>query len=135
MDDRSLASALLLAVRKTAALLLDKHGSVVPFGATIDATGEDIKSVFPMDQHPRAGWEKLLELVLADLAVRAEDEKVSALAFATTLESESELAFAVQIETRAAAALILYPYQKAGKSWKIGDGQSQEDLLIDPIFD
>ena len=135
MDDRSLASALLLAVRKTAAELLDKHGSVVPFGATINAAGDDIKSVFPMDQHPRAGWEKLLELVLEDLAERSADESVAALAFATTLESESELAYAIQVETRAAAALIMYPYVKVGKGWKIGEGQAQEDLLVDPIFE
>ena len=88
-----------------------------------------------MDQHPRAGWEKLLELVLEDLAERSADESVAALAFATTLESESELAYAIQVETRAAAALIMYPYAKDGKSWKIGDGQAQEDLLVDPIFE
>ncbi|MFY0581977.1 hypothetical protein ACN28S_53770 [Cystobacter fuscus] len=56
--------------REAGLFLRRKHGSVLPFGLTLDPTGDNPRTYFPRDHPPRASWDELLDTTLAHLERR-----------------------------------------------------------------
>jgi hypothetical protein len=134
MKDEELLGKALHVAREAGLLLLRKHGSVLPFGLTLDLAGDNPRTWFPRDQLPRASWDELLDATLGHLERCIGSADVGALALVTTLESGSESGLGIQVETRASSLFLVYPYSGAGQSWKLGEPQTAQGLLVGPLL-
>ncbi|QRO01949.1 hypothetical protein JRI60_24485 [Archangium violaceum] len=134
MNDEELLGKALHVAREAGLLLLRKHGSVLPFGLTLDPAGDNPRTFFPRDQLPRASWDELLDATLGHLEQRSGSADVAAIALVTTLESGSESGLGIQVETRASSLFLVYPYSATGQSWRLGEPQTAEGLLVGPIL-
>jgi hypothetical protein len=135
MNDEELLGKTLHVAREAAMLLLRKHGSVLPFGLTLDPAGDQPRTFFPRDALPQASWDELLEATLGHLRRCGGSADVGAIAFATTLESEGgQSGLGIQVETRASSLFLLYPYRKTWRGWKLGEPQTAKGLLAGPLL-
>lgn len=134
MNDEELLGKALHVAREASMLLLRKQGSVLPFGLTLDPAGDNPRTWFPRDQLPRASWDELLDATLGHLERCIGSADVGAIALATTLESGSESGLGIQVETRTSALFLVYPYSGAGQSWRLGEPQTAEGLLVGPLL-
>lgn len=134
MNDEELLGKALHVAREGGVLLLRKHGSVLPFGLTLDPAGDNPRTFFPRDQLPRASWDELLEATIGHLERCSGATDVGAIALVTTLESGSESGLGVQVETRTSSLFLVYPYSGAGQSWRLGEPQQAEGLLVGPLL-
>ena len=134
MNDEELLGKALHVAREAGLLLLRKHGSVLPFGLTLDAAGDNPRTFFPRDQLPRASWDELLDATLGQLERRIDSEDVGAIAVVTTLESGGESGLGIQVETRASPLFLVYPYSGTGRNWSLGEPQTAERLLVGPLL-
>jgi hypothetical protein len=132
-DDELLAKTLDVA-REAAVLLLREHGTVLPFALTLDPSGDNVRTYFPRDEWPDAGWDELIDAAVGHLMRSKGAADVGAIAFATTLESESESGLGIQAETRSSALFLVYPYMGTGKSRRVGEPQAAEGLLMGPLL-
>lgn len=134
MNDEELMQKAMHVAKEAGLLLLRKQGSVLPFGLTLDPTGDTPRTYFPRDQLPRASWDELLDATVAHLERSIGSGGIGAIALVTTLESGSESGLGVQVETRAASLFLVYPYKGAGQNWKLGEPQTSEELLVGPLL-
>jgi hypothetical protein len=134
MNDEELLGKALHVAREAGLLLLRKHGTVLPFGLTLDAAGDNPRTFFPRDQLPRASWDELLAATLGQLARRIDSDDVRAIAVVTTLESGGESGLGIQVETRASSLFLVYPYSVTGRDWSLGEPQTAEGLLVGPLL-
>lgn len=134
MNDEELLQKALHGAREAGLLLLRKHGSVLPFGLTLDPAGDHPRTYFPRDQLPHASWDELLEATLAHLERSIGSGGIGAIALVTTLESGSQSGMGVQVETRASALFLVYPYSGAGRSRSLGEPETAEGLLVGPLL-
>jgi hypothetical protein len=134
MNDEELLAKTLHVAKEAGLLLLRKHGSVLPFGLTLDPAGDHPRTYFPRDSLPRAAWDELLDATLAHLERRIGSGGIGAIALVTTLESGSESGMGVQVETRAASLFLVYPYTGTGQSRSLGEPQTAEGLLVGPLL-
>jgi hypothetical protein len=134
MNDEELLGKALHVAREAGLLLLRKHGAVLPFGLTLDPAGDNPRTFFPRDQLPRASWDELLEATTGHLERCAGSADAGAIALVTTLESGSESGLGVQVETRTSSLFLVYPYSGAGQSWRLGEPQKAEGLLVGPLL-
>ncbi len=134
MNDEELLGKALHVAREASLLLLRKHGSVLPFGLTLDAAGDNPRTWFPRDQLPRASWDELLDATIGHLERCSGSGDVGAIALATTLESGNESGLGIQVETRASSLFLVYPYSGAGQSWSLEEPQTAEGLLVGPLL-
>jgi hypothetical protein len=134
MNDQELLEKALYVAREAGMLLIRKHGSVLPFGLTLDPAGDHPRTYFPRDQLPHAPWDELLEATLAHLERCIGAGGIGAIALVTTLESGSESGMGVQVETRASSLFLVYPYKGAGQSRSLGEPQTAEGLLAGPLL-
>ncbi len=134
MNDEELLGKALHVAREAGLLLLRKHGTVLPFGLTLDAAGDNPRTFFPRDQLPRASWDELLEATLGQLERRIDSDDVGAIAVVTTLESGGESGLGIQVETRASSLFLVYPYSGTGRNWSLGEPQKAEGLLVGPLL-
>lgn len=134
MNDEELLGKALHVAREGGLLLLRKHGSVLPFGLTLDLAGDNPRTWFARDQLPRASWDELLDATLGYLERCIGAGDVGAIALVTTLESGSESGLGIQVETRASSLFLVYPYSGAGQSWSLGEPQTAEGLLVGPLL-
>ncbi len=134
MNDKELLGKALHVAREGSMLLLRKHGTVLPFGLTLDAAGDNPRTWFPRDQLPRASWDELLDATVGHLERSSGSGDVGAIALATTLESGSETGLGIQVETRTSSLFLVYPYSGAGQNWRLGEPQSAEGLLVGPLL-
>ncbi|WP_257458788.1 hypothetical protein [Archangium lipolyticum] len=134
MNDEELLGKTLHVAREAGLLLLRKHGSVLPFGLTLDTSGGNPRTWFPRDQLPRASWDELLDATIGHLEQCGASADVGAIALATTLESGSESGLGIQVETRASSLFLVYPYSGTGQSWRLGEPQTAQGLLVGPLL-
>jgi hypothetical protein len=134
MNDEELLGKALHVAREAGLLLLRKHGTVLPFGLTLDAAGDNPRTFFPRDQLPRASWDELLDATLGQLERRIGSDDVGAIAVVTTLESGGESGLGIQVETRASSLFLVYPYSGTGRNWSLGEPQTAEGLLVGPLL-
>lgn len=134
MDDQDLLEKTLHVAREAGMFLLRKHGSVLPFGLTLDPAGDNPLTYFPRDQLPRASWDELLDATLAHLERRIGSGGIGAIALVTTLESGSQSGMGVQVETRASSLFLVYPYTGTGQNRSLGEPQTAEGLLVGPLL-
>ncbi|QRK04749.1 hypothetical protein JQX13_31575 [Archangium violaceum] len=134
MNDEELLKKALHVAREAGLLLLRKQGSVLPFGLTLDPAGDNPRTFFPRDQLPRASWDELLDATIAHLERGIGSGGVGAIALVTTLESGSESGMGIQVETRTASVFLVYPYSGTGQSWRLGEPQTAEGLLVGPLL-
>ncbi len=134
MNDQALLEKTLHVAREAGTFLLRKHGSVLPFGLTLDPAGDNPRTYFPRDQLPRASWDELLDATLAHLERRIGSGDIGAIALVTTLESGSESGMGVQVETRASSLFLVYPYTGTGQNRSLGEPQTAEGLLVGPLL-
>ncbi|WNG21350.1 hypothetical protein [Cystobacter fuscus] len=134
MNDDELLEKTLYVAREAGMLLLRKQGSVLPFGLTLDPAGDNPRTYFPRDQLPRASWDELLEATLAHLERSIGAGGIGAIALVTTLESGSQSGMGVQVETRASALFLVYPYTGTGQNRSLGEPQTAEGLLVEPLL-
>jgi len=134
MNDEELLGKALHVAREGGLLLLGKHGTVLPFGLTLDSAGDNPRTYFPRDQLPRASWDELLDATLGHLERCIGSDDVGAIAIVTTLESGSESGLGIQVETRASSLFLVYPYSGAGRSWSLGEPQTAKGLLVGPLL-
>ncbi|WP_309891425.1 hypothetical protein [Archangium sp.] len=134
MNDEGLLGKALHVAREGGLLLLRKHGTVLPFGLTLDSAGDNPRTFFPRDQLPRASWDELLDATLGHLERCIGSGDVGAIAVVTTLESGSESGLGIQVETRASSLFLVYPYSGAGPSWSLGEPQTAKGLLVGPLL-
>jgi hypothetical protein len=134
MNDEALLGKALHVAREAGLLLLRKHGSVLPFGLTLDPAGDTPRTWFPRDQLPRASWDELLDATIGHLEQSIGSANVGAIALVTTLESGSESGLGIQVETRASSLFLVYPYSGSGQSWKLGEPQTAQGLLVGPLL-
>jgi len=134
MNDDELLKKALHVAREAGLLLLRKHGTVLPFGLTLDPAGDHPRTYFPRDSLPRASWEELLEATISHLERCTGSGGIGAIALVTTLESGSESGMGVQVETRASSLFLVYPYEGAGQSRSLGEPQTSEELLVGPLL-
>ena len=134
MNDQELLEKALYVAREAGLLLLRKHGSVLPFGLTLDLAGDNPRTYFPRDQLPRASWDELLEATLAHLERCIDTGGIGAIALVTTLESGSESGMGVQVETRTSSLFLVYPYTATGQGRRLGEPQAAEGLLVGPLL-
>ena len=134
MNDEELLGKALHVAREAGLLLLRKHGTVLPFGLTLDAAGDNPRTFFPRDQLPRASWDELLDATLGQLERRINSDDVGAIAVVTTLESGGESGLGIQVETRASALFLVYPYSGTGRNWSLGEPQTAQGLLVGPLL-
>ncbi|WNG57026.1 hypothetical protein F0U59_21365 [Archangium gephyra] len=134
MNDEELLGKTLHVAREAGLLLLRKHGTVLPFGLTLDSAGDNPRTFFPRDQLPRASWDELLEATIGHLERSAGSADVGAIALVTTLESGSESGLGVQVETHSSSLFLVYPYSGTGQSLRLGEPQKAEGVLVGPIL-
>ncbi|PTL79359.1 hypothetical protein [Vitiosangium sp. GDMCC 1.1324] len=134
MNDQELLEKTLYVAKEAGLLLLRKHGTVLPFGLTLDTAGDHPKTWFPRDQLPRASWDELLDATIAHLERSIGSGGVGAIALVTTLESGSESGLGIQVETRDSSLFLVYPYSGTGQSRSLGEPQSAEGLLVGPLL-
>jgi hypothetical protein len=134
MNDEELLGKALHVAREASLLLLRKHGTVLPFGLTLDAAGDNPRTFFPRDQLPRASWDELLDATLGQLERRIDSGDVGAIAVVTTLESGGESGLGIQVETRASSLFLVYPYSGTGRNWSLGEPQTAQGLLVGPLL-
>jgi hypothetical protein len=134
MNDEELLGKTLHVAREAGVLLLGKHGSVLPFGLTLDRAGDNPRTYFPRDQQPHATWDELLDATVDHLVRCIGSADVGAIALATTLESGSESGLGIQVETRASSLFLVYPYSGTGRSRSLGEPQTAEGLLVGPLL-
>lgn len=134
MNDEELLEKALHVAREAGMFLLRKHGSVLPFGLTLDPAGDNPRTYFPRDQLPRASWDELLDATIAHLERCIGSGGIGAIALVTTLESGSESGMGVQVETRASSLFLVYPYSGTGQSLSLGEPQAAEGLLVGPLL-
>jgi len=134
MNDEELLGKALHVAREAGLLLLRKHDTVLPFGLTLDAAGDNPRTFFPGDQLPRASWDELLDATLGQLERRIASDDVGAIAVVTTLESGGESGLGIQVETRASSVFLVYPYSGTGPNWSLGEPQTAEGLLVGPLL-
>ena len=115
--------------------MLDRFGSVLPFGVILAGDAADVKTYFPKDKHPNASWEELVNLVESELRARVSVPETRAVAAVVEMQSGKDRAIAVQAETRSAATLLMYPIKKKLLGgWKIGDPSQGDNLLLDRLL-
>lgn len=134
MEDSELLGKALYVASEAAVFLLQKHGTVLPFGLTLDSQGDDPKTYFPRDQWPNAGWDELIDATVSHLAQCIASADIGAIALATTLESGSESGLGVQVETRSSSLFLIYPYIGAGRGRRLGEPGQAEGLLVGPLL-
>jgi hypothetical protein len=134
MNDEELLGKALHVAREGGLLLLRKQGTVLPFGLTLDAAGDNPRTFFPRDKLPRATWDELLDATIGHLERSIDAGDVGAIALATTLESGSETGLGIQVETRAASLFLVYPYSGSGQSWSLGEPQTAKGVLVGPLL-
>lgn len=134
MNDDELLAKTLHVAKEAGLLLLRKQGTVLPFGLTLDPAGDNPRTWFPRDQMPRASWDELLDASIAHLERTIGSGGVGAIALVTTLESGSESGLGIQVETRASALFLVYPYRGVGQSRSLGEPQTAEGLLVEPLL-
>ena len=134
MDDKELLGKALHVAREGSLLLLRKHGTVLPFGLTLDSAGDNPRTWFPRDQMPRASWDELLDATVGQLERSSGSDDVGAIALATTLESGSETGLGIQVETRSSSLFLVYPYSGSGQIWSLQEPQTAEGLLVGPLM-
>jgi hypothetical protein len=134
MNDKELLGKALHVAREASLLLLRKQGTVLPFGLTLDAAGDNPRTWFPRDQLPRASWDELLDATVGHLERSSGSADVGAIALATTLESGDESGLGIQVETRTSSLFLVYPYSGSGQSWSLKEPQTAEGLLVGPLM-
>ncbi|WNG45860.1 hypothetical protein F0U60_18395 [Archangium minus] len=134
MNDEELMAKTLHVAKEAGMLLLHKHGTVLPFGLTLDPAGDNPRTYFPRDQLPRASWDELLDATIAHLERSIDSGGIGAIALVTTLESGSESGLGVQVETRDSSLFLVYPYKGTGQSKSLGEPQTAEGLLVGPLL-
>ncbi|OJH41312.1 hypothetical protein [Cystobacter ferrugineus] len=134
MNDKELLEKTLHVAREAGLFLLRKHGSVLPFGLTLDPAGDNPRTYFPRDQLPGAAWEELIEATLAHLQQCIDSGDIGAIALVTTLESGSESGMGIQVETRTSSLFLVYPYTGTGQSQSLGEPQTAQGLLFGPLL-
>ncbi|WNG35407.1 hypothetical protein F0U61_18330 [Archangium violaceum] len=134
MNDEELLAKTLHVAKEAGMLLLRKHGTVLPFGLTLDPAGDNPRTYFPRDQLPRASWDELLDATIAHLERSIDSGGIGAIALVTTLESGSESGLGVQVETRDSSLFLVYPYKGTGQSKSLGEPQTAEGLLVGPLL-
>jgi hypothetical protein len=134
MNDEELLGKALHVAKEAGLLLLRKHGTVLPFGLTLDLAGDNPRTWFPRDQLPRASWDELLDATIAHLERCIASGGVGAIALGTTLESGSESGLGIQVETRASSLFLVYPYMGTGQRRSLGEPQTAEGLLVEPLL-
>ena len=133
-NDEELLEKALHVAKEAGLLLLRKHGSVLPFGLTLDPAGDNPRTCFPRDQLPRASWDELLDATIAHLERCIGAGDVGAIALVTTLESGRETGLGLQVETRASSLFLVYPYSGTGQHQSLGEPQTAEGLLVGPLL-
>jgi hypothetical protein len=134
MNDEELLGKALHVAREAGVFLLRKHGTVLPFGLTLDSAGDNPRTYFPRDQLPRATWDELLDATVDHLARCIGSADVGAIALATTLESGSKSGLGIQVETRTSSLFLVYPYSGTGPSRSLGEPQTAKELLVGPLL-
>jgi len=134
MNDKELLGKALHVAREASLLLLRKQGTVLPFGLTLDAAGDNPKTWFPRDQLPRASLDELLDATVGHLERSSSSGDVGAIALATTLESGSKSGLGIQVETRTSSLFLVYPYSGSGQNWSLEEPQTAEGLLVGPLL-
>ena len=74
MNDEELLAKTLHVAKEAGMLLLRKHGTVLPFGLTLDPAGDNPRTYFPRDQLPRASWDELLDSVTTAMHANRPDQ-------------------------------------------------------------
>jgi hypothetical protein len=134
MNDDELVGKALYVAREAALLLLRKHGTVLPFGLTLDSRGDNVRTYFPRDQLPNAGWDELINATVEYLARCVRSADVGVVVLATQLESEGQAGLGVQAETRSTRLFLLSPYLGTGRAQELGEPQLADGLLVEPFF-
>jgi hypothetical protein len=73
--------------KETGTWLLNKIGTVVPFGVSFPADGLNPATFFPRDEHPEAEFSELLDFVVAEMRARVRSGAAS-VAMVTELHSD-----------------------------------------------
>lgn len=134
MDDGEFVEKALYVATEAAKLLLREHGTVLPFSLTLDSRGDDVKTYFPRDQRPDAGWEELVDAAVSHLEQSIRSTDVGVIALATELVSGEQAGLGVQIETRSTSLFIVYPYIGKGRAQQLGKPGAAEGLLVGPLL-
>lgn len=134
MDNGELVGKTLYVASELAELLLQKHGTVLPFALTLDSQGDDVKTYFPRDQMPEAGWDELVDAAVTHLEQCIRSTDVGAIALATELVSGEQAGLGVQVETRSTRLFLVYPYTGKGRSQRLGEPGEAEGLLVGPLL-
>jgi hypothetical protein len=134
MDHEELVGKALYVATEAAKLLLKEHGTVLPFALTLDSQGDDVRTYFPRDKMPDAGWDELVDAAVSHLKQCIRSTDVGVIALGTELVSGEQAGLGVQIETRSTSLFIVYPYIGKGRSPQLGKPEAAEGLLVGPLL-
>jgi hypothetical protein len=134
MDNDELVGKALYVATEAAKLLLQKQGTVLPFALTLDSQGDDVKTYFPRDKMPEAGWEELVDAAVSHLEQCIRSTDVGVIALGTELASGEQEGLGVQVETRSTSVFIVYPYTGKGRNQQLGKPEAAEGLLVGPLL-
>lgn len=135
IDDAELLARLVAASRETAGLLLEEQGGVSPFALTISGDGQDLRGMFPIDDHPDAGAAELIGLVAAHVRRSAVEGRIAGAALVAQSEPGAASAIRTQVVTPSQGVSLVYAFRKGAAGWIIDEATSSEDPVVrEPLF-
>ncbi len=134
MDDGELVEKAVYVASEAAKLLLQKHGTVLPFALTLDSRGDNVRTYFPADKRPGADPSELVDAAVTHLEQCIRSTDVGVIALATELVSGEQAGLGVQVETRSTSLFIVYPYTGKGRGQQLGKPEAAEGLLVEPLL-
>lgn len=134
VDDGEMVGKALYVATESAKLLLQKHGTVLPFALTLDSRGDEVKTYFPADKLPNADPGELVDAAVSHLEQCIRSSDVGVIALATELVSGEQAGLGVQVETRSTSLFLVYPYIGKGRNQRLGEPGEAEGLLVGPLL-
>lgn len=134
MDNDEMLEKALYVATESAKLLLKEHGTVLPFALTLDSQGDDVKTYFPRDKMPNAGWDELVDAAVSHIKQCIRSTDVGVIALGTELVSGEQAGLGIQVETRSTSIFVVYPYTGKGRNQQLGKPEAAEGLLVGPLL-
>jgi hypothetical protein len=134
MDNDELVEKAVYVASEAAKLLLQKHGTVLPFALTLDSGGDNVKTYFPADKLPGAEPGELVDAAVTHLEQCIRSTDVGVIALGTELVSGEQAGLGIQVETRSSSLFIVYPYTGKGRSQQLGKPEAAGGLLVGPLL-
>jgi hypothetical protein len=136
MDPEERLGKTLYTARETGLWLLGKLGTVVPSGLSYPSDGKTVTTFYPRDDHPNAGFEELVDLVVVEMKARARSG-AHAVGMVTELESDDgRRAMLVHAEDREQGTVrFMYAIEGSEGAYRLEGEQAIDGSPFPSIFE